>query len=191
MRFVFHLLLFTILALAVGFGLSWFTLTDGRIPGSTQIGPWVARRQIGASSPDPYTRAYIARTGTLQLGQTEGLQFVATTDSHGDTLERNCRYRLEGPTPTATFWTLSALDKTGANIAQSGTQLNLHSARLARDNTGQAIIYVSKTLAPYNWLELSGEGAFSLALTFYDIAAFTGFGSDNTGLPSITKEACS
>jgi hypothetical protein len=185
------MLLFAIIALAIGFGLSWFTLTDGRIPGSTKIGPWVAWQQIGASNPDPYTRAYIARTGSLQLGQSEGLQFIATTDSTGNPLVRNCRYRLAGSTPTASFWTLSALDKTGVNIARPGTQLDLHSARLARDNTGQAILYVSKTLAPYNWLELWGDGPFSLMLNFYDIAAFTSLGSNAASLPQITKETCS
>jgi hypothetical protein len=190
LRFIFHLLLGATLALAIGFGLSWFALTDGRLFGAMQIGPWVAWRQVGASAPDPYTRAFIARAGTLQLGQSEGLHFVATQDSNGDSLDRACRYRIEGPTPTATFWTLSALDEAGVNIARPDGEIALHSARLARNNNGQAVIYVSKTLSPYNWLEITGQGPFSLALTFYDVALFAGVGSSNEGLPGIVKESC-
>ena len=72
----------------------------------------------GLPAPDPYTRAYLARTGALQLGQGEGMQFVATIDSDGNPLNRACRYRIDGNTPTATFWTLVPIAADGASIAR-------------------------------------------------------------------------
>ncbi len=90
-------------ALLVGFGLSWYALTDGRLFGAYQSGPWVAWPQAGSPDPDPYSRAFLSRNGALQLGQSEGLQFVATTDSDGRTLDRICAYRIDGTTPLATF----------------------------------------------------------------------------------------
>src|SRR3990170_4069258 len=97
-------------ALGIGFGLSWYALSDGRLFGALQVGPWAAWPEAGAPAPDPYTKAHLSRTGALQLGQSEGLQFIASTDSDGRPLLRNCRYRIDGATPVATFWTLVALD---------------------------------------------------------------------------------
>src|SRR3954462_14859862 len=108
-----------VVALAVGFGLSWYALSDGRLVGGAQIGPWTAWTRAGSANPDPYTRAYLARNGALQLGQSEGVQFVATRDSDGVPLNRDCRYRVDGLTPTATFWTLVPTAPDGATIARA------------------------------------------------------------------------
>src|ERR1700733_2158639 len=94
------------IALVTGFGLSWYALSDGRFFGAYQSGPWTTWLRAGTPAPDPYTRAYLTRNGALQLGLSEGVQFVAPTDSDGQPLSRACRYRIDGNTPTATFWTL-------------------------------------------------------------------------------------
>lgn len=190
MRFLSHLLVMFAVALTVGFGLSWFALSDGRLFGAYRVGPWAAWPAAGAPAPDPYTRAHIARSGALQLGQSEGLEFTATTDSDGRPLDRACTYRLEGSTPLASFWTLVALADDGSNIARPDGELSLHSARLARNDDGLATIYVGRTLRPMNWLEITGSGPFQLVLTLYDTAAFGGVGSGDDTLPAIAREAC-
>lgn len=179
-----------VVALSVGFGLSWFALTDGRLFGALQVGPWAAWPQAGTAVPDPYTRAHLSRTGALQLGQSEGLQFIATTDSDGRPLLRRCRYRIDGTTPVATFWTLVALDPDGINIARPDSPPASNGTRIARANDGSVVLYVSRSLAPRNWLEITGDGPFSLALTFYDTQIFAGFGTAVETLPAITREAC-
>lgn len=190
MRFVFHLLGAMAVALGIGFGLSYYALTDGRLFGALQVGPWSAWPQVGSSSPDPYTRAYLARTGALQLGQSEGLQFVATTDSAGQRLDRACRYRISGTTPVASFWTLAPVSPEGVSVAREGGPLAFRSSNIARDNEGVIILYVSPTLAPRNWLETGGTGPMVLLLTFYDTSIFAGIGSGVDTLPAITREAC-
>lgn len=191
MRFVIHLLLALAVALGVGFGLSWFALNDGRALAALRVGPWEAWPQTGVPAPDPYTSAHLARTGMLQLGTSEGLQFIAATDSDGRALDRACTYRIDGETPVATFWTLVALDAQGINIARPGTPLALNSLRLARTNSGSSNIRVGKALSPGNWLEIAGTGPFTLALTLYDVASFSGVGSNEVVLPPIRREACS
>lgn len=190
MRFLSHLILMFVVALAVGFGLSWFALSDGRLFGAYQVGPWAAWPATGSPTPDPYTRAHTARVGALQLGQSEGLQFLATTDSAGRQLSRACTYRVHGKTPVATFWTLVAEDSQGGNIARPDGAPSIHSGRLARNEDGSATIYVGKHLSPLNWLEITGEGPFTLALTLYDTAAFGGVGSGADTLPVIDRETC-
>ncbi len=189
MRFLLNLFLMLVIALAVGFGLSWYALTDGRLFGAYQSGPWTAwtqsgspRRPLHARLPHPERRA-AARPG-------RGLQLVATTDSDGQRLDRACRYRIDGRTPTATFWTLIPVAVNGASIARADGRPGFHSARVARANDGSLQLYVSKRLSPLNWLEITGDGPFSLVLSLYDTVFFSGVGSNETSLPSIIREGC-
>ncbi|WP_449396516.1 DUF1214 domain-containing protein [Devosia riboflavina] len=190
MRFVLLLLVSIAIALGTGFGLSYYALTDGRLFGAAQIGPWISWPDLGSSAPNPYSRGHLTREAALQLGRAEGLKFVATTDSAGDALDLSCAYTLLGHVPVSSFWTLVAVDGDGVNLAAPGTDLALRSSEIARTNTGAMVIEVGKTLAPGNWLELAGSGAFSLELTLYDTTAFSGFGSDNDTMPTITRGAC-
>ncbi len=190
MRFLTHLLLMMGVALSFGFGLSWFALTDGRFFGVSQIGPWTIWREAGAPAPDPYTRAWLARSGSLQLGASEGLQFVAATDSDGQPLNRSCRYRIDGTTPVAAFWTLTPVAPDGSAVTRPDGPLSFHSGRIARAADGSMELYVSRTLAPRNWLEITGEGPFQLALNLYDTSSIAGVGASVVTLPAIIREAC-
>jgi hypothetical protein len=51
-------------------------------------------------------------------------------------------------------------------------------------------LYVSKTLAPLNWLEITGDGPFWLVFNLYDTTVFSGVSSNDATLPSIIREAC-
>lgn len=177
-------------ALALGFGLSWYALTDGRFFGAYQSGPWVAWPRAGAPSPDPYSRAYISRNGSLQLGLSEGLQFIATTDSDGSRLDRACRYRIDGTTPVSTFWTLVPTAADGISITRPDGPPGFQSSRIARANDGSMQLYVSRSLSPLNWLEIAGDGPFQLVLTLYDTAALSGTSAAQFTLPAVIKEGC-
>lgn len=189
MRFVFHLLLMIAVALSVGFGLSYYALTDGRLFGVAQVGPWTAWPDVGAAAPNPYTRGHLARTAAFELGQAEGLQFTATSDSDDQRLTRDCSYRIAGKTPLANFWTLVAQDESGINIAALDGAAFIRSSGIARGNDGSIIINVGTRLQPENWLELIGDGPFKLVLTLYDTAAFSGFSSD-ASMPAIIRGDC-
>jgi hypothetical protein len=190
LRFLGQLLTAIFVALAVGFGFSWYTLNDGSLFGTIAVGPWSAWQEAGTATPDPYTRAHVARAGALQMGASEGLQFAATTDSDGLRLDRDCRYRIDGTTPVATFWTLVPVAPDGTIITLPGTPSAFHSKRVARATDGSLQLYVSKALSPRNWLEIQGEGPFTLLLTLYDASSFAGVGSAAAEMPTIIREAC-
>lgn len=189
MRFVFHLLMMIAVALGIGFGLSHYALTDGKLFGAAQVGPWSAWPDVGSAAPNPYTRGHLAREATLQLGLSEGLRFTAAVDSEGLPLTRDCAYRMDGKTPLATFWTLVALDSDGINIAAPDADPAMRSNAIARANEGSLAINIGKRLAPGDWLEITGTGPFTLALTLYDTAVFSGFSSDQS-MPSIQRGKC-
>ena len=190
MRFVLLLLTAIATALVTGFGLSYYALSDGRLFGAAQLGPWISWPDLGSASPNPYSRGHLTREAALQLGRAEGLQFIATADSSGNALDLSCTYTLAGHVPVSSFWTLVALNPAGINLAAPGTDLALRSSEIARDNSGAMTIHVGTRLAPGNWLELSGTGPFTLELILYDTTAFSGFGSDNDTMPAITRGVC-
>lgn len=178
-------------ALAVGFGLSAYALTDGRLFGAARSGPWAAWPEVGEPDPDPYTRAYLSRTGILQLGLAEGVRFVAATDSAGAPLDSACLYRIYGQTPAAAFWTLEATDRAGRNIAASAGLSHLHSEHIARGPGGVADMAVATDLTPGNWLEiLPTEEPFQLVLTLYDVVLYSGTGAATLEMPAILRGDC-
>ncbi len=191
MRFIFYLVYISVIAVGVGLGLSYYALTDGRLVGARQIGPWLAWPDTGGPNPDPYTRAYLARQGMLQLGASEGLQFTAETDSDDQALERACTYVIDGKTPTAAMWTLVAVDEAGRNIATSKDLIYLDSMNLSRAADGSATIAVGPALSPGDWLEIGGHGPFRLVLSLYDTPIVGGLDWTNTEMPSITRVRCS
>jgi len=190
LRFLLNLLLMLVIALGIGFGLSWYALTDGRFLGAYQSGPWSTWLRAGSPSPDPYTRAYLTRRASLQFGQSEGVQFIASTDSDGRPLAGNCTYRVDGTTPTAAFWTLVPMSPDGVPTAKPGGPIGFYSAALARANDGSIQLFIGKTLSPLNWLETAGDGPFSLVLSLYDTTLFSGLSSSKPTLPSIIRVGC-
>ncbi len=190
MRFLFHLGLLIGTALLVGFSLSYVALEQGRLFGTYRQGAWLAWPNVGSPRPDPYSLAYGARSGALQLARAEGIRFVAVTDSDGQPLKRNCAYRVDGTMPASAFWTLVATDMSGTLINRETTPPAMHSQRLSRAEDGSVLIRVSSRLAPGNWLEITGTGRFRLVLTLYDSTVFSGLGSLEEALPAILPEGC-
>ncbi|WP_404405535.1 DUF1214 domain-containing protein [Pelagibacterium halotolerans] len=191
MRFIVSLIVMLAVALGVGFGTSYYALTDGRLFGAIRIGPWAGWSEIGTENPDPYSRAYLARTGLLQLGKSEGIRFVARTDSEGDPLERDCNYAMTGNTPGATFWTLLAIAEDGATIAASPALSYFHSERIVYDPDGTVTLHFGPEMMPGNWLPTDGDGRFAFVMTLYDAAGLAGGGASVSTLPAIEKVSCS
>lgn len=178
------------IAFAIGLGLSYYALADGRYFGASQWETWVTRTEVGAPTPDPYTRAFLAQTSALQLGRSEGIQFIAVRDADDEPLVANCNYRLSGQTPVAAFWTLRATDFDGTNLAQQNSPASLNSLRMIRNSQGVANVHIGPSLAPSNWIEISGAGEIQLILTFYDASFLAGISSSVSGLPVITRLDC-
>ena len=57
-------------------------------------------------------------------------------------------------------------------------------------SSGSIELHVGKRLSPRNWLEITGDGPFSLVLTLYDAASLTGTGTEGASLPTIIREDC-
>jgi len=177
-------------ALFVGFGLTFYLLGDGRQLAASHTGAWAAWPALGGPDPDPYTRAYITRAGQLQLGKSEGIEFVAYGDDGGTHFDPHCTYLVHGLTPTASFWTLSAIAADGRIVVAKGTPLYLDSQHIPREDDGTMDIRVGPDLAPGNWLQTDGQNGYHLSLKLYDSAVFSGLGSDVSAMPTIARVSC-
>lgn len=184
---------FVVLAISiVGGGASvWYTLKANESVGAVTIGAWTAFPFLGTPDADPYSRARVAREGLLALGRAEGLSFSAQRDTAGEALRRECSYRIEGPVPSARFWTLYAADDAGSVIRAGARRSGaLHSYQLIRLADNSVAITAGAHPAPGNWLALSGSGPMTLVLTFFDTPIASSTGASDVVLPSIVRGAC-
>jgi hypothetical protein len=131
-RLIFITLLALVLATAVGLGATWMTATRGTNFGTLKIGAWTARPKTGTADVDPYSRASIARSGDLPIGQGDGVAFLATTDDKKKPLDGRCDVVVSGVTPAARFWTLTLYDQKGHLVANSATASPVRRSSAAR-----------------------------------------------------------
>jgi hypothetical protein len=176
----------------IGGGASvWYMLQARESIGAVTIGEWTAFPEIGTPDADPYSKARVAREGDLALGRAEGLSFSAQRDSGGDVLVRECNYTIEGPVPSARFWTLYAADADDAIIASGKLRAGaLHSYQLLRAPDNSVSISAGAHPSPGNWLALSGSGRMTFVLTFYDTPIASSTGVADIILPGIVKVGC-
>lgn len=192
---MFRTTLFTLIVLVIaivgGSASAWYALQAREGTGAVHVGPWTAYPDSGTPEADPYTKARLAREGTLALGKAEGLPFAADTDSSGMPLLRECRYVIAGAFPAARFWTLYSIDQSFAAITSERYRSTaLHSYEILQEGEETVTISVQGQPAPGNWLMVPGSGPFHLVLTFYDTPIANSTGLAGIHLPEITKSGC-
>ena len=183
-------LLLVALALGVAFGLGVTTAreaTDGPSRfGRIAVGPWTANPALGLAEADPYTRAALARSGAIPLGQAEGIVFTATADSEGRRLRAECDYALRGRMPLARHWSLVPVPRLDA----ADRPTTLHSEGLVRAADGTFAIALSHTVQPGNWLAIPPAGPFELVASLYDTPVTREPDLASVSMPRIDRLAC-
>ncbi|MER2537384.1 MAG: DUF1214 domain-containing protein [Rhizobiaceae bacterium] len=187
----FLILVALVLAIGGGGASVWYALKAQEGVGAVTVDGWTAFPDMGTPEADPYSKARVAREGSLALGRAEGLAFNAQRDSSGERLRRECGYRIEGSMPSTRFWTLHAVDAQGALIRAGFDRAPaLQSLSLLRADGGGIVIAAAAQPAPGNWLPLSGKGDMSFVLTLYDTPIAASTGLSDIRLPRIVRMAC-
>lgn len=183
------------LALAVAFsgGIWSSTYALKHVEGfdSLTVGPWAAWPQLQTARADPYALAYRARAGRLLLGEAEGLEFTARTDSSGAPLNGKCGYAINGTTPAARFWTLRVVDPSGKAVSDgSDLPSSFQSHDVLRDAEGVFTIHATAQAVAGNWLALDHDGPILFVLTLFDTPAAGNAGLIQLEMPKIEKLGC-
>ena len=178
------------LAIAIAFGIgiaSARRMSEGPSPfGRIAVGPWTANPSLGLAEADPYTRAALARSGALPLGQAEGIVFTARADSNGAPLRGECSYAMRGRMPLARHWSLVPVPRLDATDRPTA----LHSEGLVRDGDGSFTIALSTGVRPGNWLALPPAGPFELVASLYDTPVTREPDLGSVSMPAIERLAC-
>lgn len=186
-------LILIVLLIAIGGGAAsvWYALHTQKGAGAISVGPWTAFPDIGSVRADPYTNARVAREGILALGRAEGLAFIASHDSSGQPLLRQCSYRIEGQLPVARFWTLYAANQS-LNVIDTGKfrPAALHSHQLLREPDNSVKITASSHPSPGNWLLTVGHGPLYFVLSLYDTPIANSTGLSGMTMPRIIRGNC-
>jgi hypothetical protein len=190
MRFIFDLALAVVIAAVVGISSAWFAIERGRLFGAVTVGNWVAFPAEGGPDADPYALAMLARTGEVPLGAGEGLSFSAEADSQGASLSGRCTYNVQGETPPARLWTLTAYDSAGRLMVNVAHRPGFHSREVVRQANGSFVVSVSQSAHDGNWLPVAPVDAFRLVLRLYDTPLTTGSQIAGLVMPAINKVSC-
>lgn len=172
-------LLATIVSLNSGYGFS-----------ALRAGPWTAWPSVGGAGVDPYARAAVARSGEAPLGRDQGLAFVASDDSSGESLRGDCQYSIIDPLPTARFWTLSLATPDGALIDNPAGRYGFSSVDVLRREGGAFSIAVSRNVRAGNWLSPGDARRFVVVLRLYDTPFDVDARPDPGNFPKIVKLKC-
>ncbi|MHA1545106.1 MAG: DUF1214 domain-containing protein [Alphaproteobacteria bacterium] len=181
---------FIALGIALGLGSAWYVLDQGLSFDVLRIGPWVARSDAGQPLADPYTGAFIAKSGHVPLRREEALYFFAKTDDAGDTLRADCRYDLSGKNLSAAWWAISVHRPDGDLIANPAHRYSFSQTTLLFDDQGTYRITISPTAVPGNWIPTGGGGDIVLVLRLHGPNPDYIKDQTSVGVPTISTGAC-
>jgi hypothetical protein len=175
-----------------GGGLSafWAVNTDSGF-GSVKIGRWTSWPLAGNVDSDPYTKARVAKDGSVPLGAAEGLAFFLIKDEFGKNIRRECNYSISGSTPPARMWTLSVQDRNrNIVLAHEGGINTAFSQSILRRQDGSFTINIGKKPYAGNWLATSGKGPMRLVLRLYDTPITGSAGLVEPVMPVLVNKDC-
>ena len=190
MRLAVAVVLGLCLALFLGLGSAWLAVRSPAPIDAITIGPWQAWPNAGTEAVDPYSDAWIARTGELPLGSGEGLALFARTDGAGEPLHFFCEYAIVGQTPPARLWTMAVEQEDGTTIAGGNGTFALGSDSVVRAPDGSFLVTVSRKPMPGNWLSSEGTGRFRVVVRLYDTTARSVTGINRLVMPEIRRTRC-
>lgn len=190
MRDAFSFILVSIAACIFGIGSAQIVLDSELEFNKVTLGQWEIWPTAGEPDADPYTKAYLARKGTVWMGVTEGLILFARNDTGNDRLNGQCIYTLSGRVPRGRLWTLTSQTASSASNPPAPQVHFITSNDIIWEEDGQLIITISQNVQPGNWLQVDSNGDFHLVLRIYDTPLTTGALDAAIITPSIIKGDC-
>ena len=176
-------------ALVLGIGMGWWTVA-GSGSEAIEFGSWKFYPLVGSSAASDVLRAKIARVGLLALHRSEAIYFIADRDDDGESLRRDCPYRLEGRSVDARWWSVTAYADDLDLIPNPLNRYSYNDVNVAKEPDGAWTIHLSGSEKEGNWIPTGGEGRFDLALRIYDPAPSISKDLGAIELPRIVREGC-
>ncbi len=161
---------------------------------SIHNGPWRTSADTGSAAADPWTRAAVAIAGLYALSREEAVYYTAFTDSAGDTLRGECRYRISGTPPPARWWSLTVYGADHYLVPNTANRYAINAGNFRPDALGRmqiALIAEAVGTAQADALPIPAQGPYSLTLRLYNPPPSLAAQLASVPLPTIQREACS
>ena len=179
------------IGLGLGGVISWYSIQSNNGFGALNIGQWTAWPAAGSTSADPYTKAKVAAEGEVPLGAAEGLAFNAITDSNGNALLLNCQYLVEGQTPPARLWTLSAHLLNGQTVQDENNNAVKNDLSIHLEKTEREIYYTIRPKACIRQLAKDfRQRSFQMVFRLYDSPITSTSGIVDPEMPTLKLLEC-
>ena len=192
MPFLTRFLLFAGIALVLGLGSAWRTVSHGFFASTVRFGPWAFWFRQGTADADPYTIAHIAREGTLPITAASAMTFTAARDSEGARLSGNCTYEVRGYSVPALWWSIAAFRPDGEVMPNKTGRASFTSANIATAPDGSFLVRLSPEVQPGNWLPSERGGRVVLRMEILrPLSPDNLLKSGEDVLPAITLQECS
>lgn len=158
-------LLFIAIALILGIGSSLYLVDNGSRLTTLRSGPWVMWSKASHRDLDPYTRARLAKVGSLPVSGTIAANWEARVDAEGKRLHSSCEYLIESEPIDATWFSIAVFDDNGLLIPNSADRYSFTGQSLAANPDGSFYVVLARDARPGNWLPVGGAGRLVVLLT--------------------------
>ncbi len=186
--------LFILVVLTTGLSSAYTMMDSGSSLTTRTSGPWTMWTAAARPDADPYTRAHIARLGTLPLPSDLGETWFAHTDGDGSALHSSCDYEIAVRPPPSAWWSLAVFDADGRLVENAAGRHAFTSDTGAISPDGRFVALLSRSAGGGNWLPTSGAGSLSVVYTLIDMSIATGTGEETAAaqerVPVITTKGC-
>ena len=185
-RFVFYL----ILGAVIGLGSAWYLLEQGISLDAIHKGPWILRTDAGQPVADPYTSAFIARSGHIPMRMEGALYLRADTAGDGAPLSGTCDYTVEGTALSGAWWSVALHLPDGELYENPARRHSFTHLNLVFDDSGTYRISVTPQARPGNWLPSPPDQNFVLMLRVHGPDPDYVKTPDSVPAPVIRTETC-
>jgi len=158
--------------------------------GAVHNGPWRTSATTGSAAGNPWEKAAVALAGLYALTPQEAVYFTAFTDSAGEALRGECRYRVQGAAPPARWWSITAYDADHYLVRNQAGLYARHAGNLPMSAGGRFDFALSATATAETGLPIPVEGPFSLTVRVYNPAPAVLAQLATLPLPVIVREGC-
>lgn len=163
-RFAVNVVLFALVAVAVGWGSATYMVDNGSRLSVKWSGPWKLWTMLGRPDADPYAKAFMVRKGLLPIASTTELTYIADTDSAGGWLNSACEYRLVVDGFNGAWWSVAAYSNKGVLVPNAADRYAFNASTAMHETDGRSVITLARDARPGNWLPIGGGTQINVVL---------------------------
>lgn len=152
---------------------------------------WSGSHLAGSVDAGAMLRARVAISGLLALNRTQALYFTRTTDSSGNRLREDCRYRLSGSPLPGRWWSITAYAPDNYLPQNDDDALSVDASEVRPDAAGQWSAEAGPSRPKHEpWISTARAGAFDLTLRIYNPAPSAQRDFASIPLPQVERLDC-